>query len=59
MPSPSKAAHRFWGEAASNPEFARAKGVSQEKAREFLHADKGRVAKLPERVSQKKTWRKR
>ena len=57
MPSPSKAAHRFWGKVATDQEFAREKGVSQETAREFLHADKGRVAKLPERV--KKTGRKR
>lgn len=57
MPSKSKAQHRFMEAAAHDPGFAKRAGISPAKAAEFAHADKGRVAKLPERV--KKTGSKR
>ena len=36
--------------AAHNPAVARAHGIKQATAREFAHADKGRVKALPERA---------
>ena len=48
-PSTSKAQHRFMEAAAHDPGFARRAGISQATAAEFAHADKGRVAALPER----------
>ena len=42
MPSKSGKQHRFMAKAAHDPDFARAHGISQKVAREFIHADKGR-----------------
>jgi predicted transcriptional regulator len=54
MPSESKAQHRFFGKAKSDPEFARRKGISQALASEYLKADKGKVKRLPERKKKNK-----
>lgn len=40
--------------AAHNPAVAKAHGISQATAREFAHADKGRVASLPARAATKR-----
>ena len=41
MPSKSQAQHKFMAWAASSPEKAAEAGIAQEKASEFVHADKG------------------
>lgn len=41
MPSKSAAQHRFIGYLNSNPEAQKASGMSKDKVREWLHADKG------------------
>jgi hypothetical protein len=47
MPSTSQAQHKFMTWASSSPESAAKAGIAQEKAREFVNADKGwkRLAK--------------
>lgn len=41
MPSKSQAQHKFMAWASSSPEAAKEAGISQKKAGEFVHADKG------------------
>jgi len=41
MPSVSKKQHKFMAWAASSPEKAAEAGIAQEKAKEFVSADKG------------------
>jgi hypothetical protein len=47
MPSTSQAQHKFMAWASSSPENAAKAGIAQEKAQEFVSADKGwkRLAK--------------
>lgn len=55
MPSKSQAEAHTMQAAAHNPKFAAKVGISQEVAREFVKADKGRdLSKLPKRVKKKK-----
>lgn len=54
MPSLSKAQHRLMALVATNPAVARRLGIPQSVGAEFMHADKGRVRKLPEHKKAKK-----
>jgi hypothetical protein len=53
MPSESKAQHRFMAVMANNPAEAAQHGISPETAAEFVHADAGQMAKLPQRKRKK------
>ena len=45
MPSTSKKQHKFMAAAAHNPAFAKKTGISQNVAKEFNNADKGKTFK--------------
>jgi len=53
MPSVSGAQHRFMAKAMTDPAFAKEHGISMDTASEFVHADKGRMGSLPDRVKKK------
>jgi len=45
MPSTSEKQKRFMQAAANNPEFAKKAGISQSVAKEYVEADKRKLAK--------------
>ena len=54
MPSKSKSQAKFMRIAANNAGFARAHGITQQQAKEFVAADKQRgTSKLPQRKAKK------